>query len=502
MHKDRWLVSWIGATDLRAAKEEGGGPSGIGPIASALKSMAPFERVLLLSNYLPIDESSQFVDWVKRETRAASVDLISVPLNSPIDYTEIYDKIRARLTAERLPRDRVELTFHLSPGTPAMIVVWILLSRTLFPAKLIQTSKEQGVQPVDFPARLAKAFLPEYLQGKEERAQHLTDAEHRFNTIVYESAVMQEVLSQAHKLAKFGVSVLIQGETGTGKDLLANEIHRLSRNAQGPFVAINCGALTSEMANSELFGHMKGAFTGAGADHKGCFERAHGGTLFLDEIAELSLDIQKRLLRVLADGKVTRLGGTDEIPVKVRVIAASHRNLAHEVAANRFREDLYYRLAVGQIELPPLRERGGDIELLLHHFIKQFNADDNLNPAAEQRELTDEAIGLLAAHRWPGNVRELYHTIVRLSIRAEGTLIGGDDVRHCLLGGAIAESNLLERPLGQGFNLQGLLDEVSRHYLRRAFDAARGNKTEASELLGMGNTHHTFSNRWKTLFDK
>jgi DNA-binding NtrC family response regulator len=491
--KRKWLVSWIGATDLKAEKEEV--EKGVGPVASALTRLPRFDRVLLLTNY-DFDESSRFVSWAQAKAGLPELpDLLSVKLNSPIDYNEIYERVVDTLTSQGLPADDVELTFHLSPGTPAMSVNWILLSRTRFPARLIQTSRDQGVQTVDMPQQLADAFRPSYFEGKRELAVHLRESEQRFNTMVYESARMHEVMRQAHKLAKFGVPVLIHGETGTGKDMLAQEIHARSRAADGPFVPVNCGTLTSEMANSELFGHKRGAFTGAVEERAGCFERADGGTLFLDEIAELPLDIQVRLLRVLADGMVTRLGGTEAKKVTVRVVAASHRNLAMEVAKNRFREDLYYRLAVGEIALPPLRERGNDVAVLARHFIDKFNQDNDLNPASEQRELGDDALALLKAHTWPGNVRELYHTILRLSIRADGPAIGADDVRHCLPAATPAEGNLLERPLGNGFSLEALLAEVRRHYLERADEAARGGRDEAAALLGF-KTPQTYAN-WR-----
>jgi DNA-binding NtrC family response regulator len=493
--KDKWLVSWIGGTDLAAAKADG--KEGEGPIAAALKGLPSFDRVLLLTNY-DVDESSRFVDWLKASVKDTPIDMVVVPLNSPIDYSEIYEKITAQLTAQGLPNEKVELTYHLSPGTPAMVVNWILLARTLFPARLIQTSKGKLPQAVDMPLRLARAFLPRYNEGRGRLAEYFSDSEPRFNTMVYRSQKMRDVVLQAHKMAQFGVSVLIHGETGTGKDLLAKEIHLKSRRANGPYVPINCGALTIEMANSELFGHVRGAFTGAIDDRPGCFERADGGTLFLDEIAELPLEIQVRLLRVLADGEVTPLGGTETRKVNVRIIAASHRNLPDEVAKNRFREDLYYRLAVGQVALPPLRDRGEDVEELIRHFITQFNTDDELNPAAEQRELSAEAMSLLLAHSWPGNVRELYHTIVRLSIRSDGELISAEDVHQCLLTGAKNESSVLDRPLGRGFVLQDVLDEVSRHYLERASEKARGKRDEAAALLGFG-TPQSYANWRKKL---
>lgn len=239
-----------------------------------------------------------------------------------------------------------------------------------------------------------------------------TDSE-RLGDIVGKSVKMREIFSILEKIAPTGATVIIEGETGTGKEVVARTIHKLSTRADAPFVVLDCGAVPENLIESELFGHEKGSFTGAVMSRKGLFEMAEGGTIFLDELGELALDLQPKLLRVLEQREVRRVGSNTPIPVNVRVVAATNRALADEVEAGRFREDLFYRLSVVRLNLPPLRERVEDIELLIRHFFHKlaFNRD-----AQGQLKLTDiapDALAALCAYSWPGNVRELVNTIER-----------------------------------------------------------------------------------------
>jgi two-component system nitrogen regulation response regulator NtrX len=220
--------------------------------------------------------------------------------------------------------------------------------------------------------------------------------------------------------------VLITGENGTGKELVARALHRQSPRAKRPFVEVNCAAIPGELIESELFGHMKGSFTGAIQDRAGKFEQADSGTLFLDEVGDMSLAAQAKVLRVLQDGDVTRIGGTKPRKVDVRVIAATNKKLQTEIVEGRFREDLYYRLNVVPIHVPPLRERREDIPLLVEHFLRQFARDDGVAP----RSLDGPAIERLTAFDWPGNVRELRNTIERLLILAPGPRVTAADVER------------------------------------------------------------------------
>jgi two-component system nitrogen regulation response regulator GlnG len=233
--------------------------------------------------------------------------------------------------------------------------------------------------------------------------------------IIGDDAALRATLARAALVAPTTTAVLVSGESGTGKELMARALHELGPSPEGPFVAVNCGALPRELAESELFGHERGAFTGAATRRAGWFEEASGGTLVLDEIGELPLELQPKLLRVLETGRLRRIGGAGEIPVRVRVVAMTLRNLESEVARRAFREDLYYRLAGFCLRLPPLRERRGDIPLLAAHFLRETAAE--LGP----RHLDAAALATLAAASWPGNVRELRNAIRRAAILSTGS---------------------------------------------------------------------------------
>ncbi len=232
--------------------------------------------------------------------------------------------------------------------------------------------------------------------------------------IIGEDATLRAALARAALVAPTSTSVLVCGESGTGKELVARALHELGPHPAGPFVAVNCGALPRELAESELFGHERGAFTGAAVRRAGWFEEASGGTLVLDEIGELPLDLQPKLLRVLETGRLRRVGGAGEIPVRVRVVAMTLRNLEGEVARRNFREDLYYRLAGFCVRLPPLRERRGDIPILAGHFLREIAAE--VGP----RQLEPAALAALTTASWPGNVRELRNAIRRAAILTAG----------------------------------------------------------------------------------
>lgn len=497
----RWLVAWIGGTDHEAA--EGRLKGDVGPIAAALQARDGYDKVYLLTNY-EHERSVVYCDWLARRTSLPSgaIDLFDIDLPSPVDYDAIYAEVSKNLAAARLPRDDVQLTFHLSPGTPAMTVIWIVLARTRFPARLIQTTRDRGVQEVKFFTDVADAFLPEYLQRGGQRIAKLAagpkESAPEFAAVVHRSQAVEDQIELARRMAGYDVPILILGETGTGKELFADAIHKSSRRAGRPFVPVNCGAIAPELANSELFGHAKGAFTGAVRDHKGCFQTADGGTLFLDEIGDLPLDTQVRLLRVLQSKTVTPVGGAKPVPVDVRIVAATHRDLAADVAAGRFREDLFHRLAVGILNLPPLRERGSDVDLLIDHFLEQINDEGADRPEVIRKKISKDGRKVLITHHWPGNIRELYHTLMRASIWSRGEQIEVADIRAALLPVSPEARSPLERPLTQSFDLEALLDEVKAHYIRLALDKCGGKKTSAARLLGLSN-HQTLGNWMKRL---
>lgn len=488
MATESWLISWIGDTDHKCA--EGLAEGQVGPIASAVKLHASFDRIHLLTNYDQA-RSTKYCFWLEHQFPGLRVDLFAIELSSPINYAEIYAKVSKELKLARLPREGVDLTFHLSPGTPAMAAIWILLAKTRFPARLIQTSQQKGLDLVNFSFDLANDFLPEYLQRGDERAERLLSAPLQampgFEKILHSSDVMVRQIELARRIAAYDVPTLLLGESGTGKELFAEAIHKASRRAENPFVAVNCGAIPKELANSELFGHSKGAFTGAVATRKGYFREAEGGTLFLDEVGDLSLDAQVRLLRAIQQKEVTPVGESRPIQVDVRIVAATHRDLMADVAEGRFREDLFHRLAVAILHLPPLRERAGDIDLLTDRFLEDFNADTRGRPEGQEKNISREGRILLNQHPWPGNVRDLYHTLLRASIWSVGTTITPDDISSAMLTASNHRDQVLGRVMGKGFDLQALLDEVARHYLQRALTQTGNRKKYAAELLGFAN---------------
>jgi DNA-binding NtrC family response regulator len=272
------------------------------------------------------------------------------------------------------------------------------------------------------------------------------------------------------KVAPTEATVFITGESGCGKELVARTIHERSPRARGGFVAINCGAIPQNLIEAELFGHERGAFTGANRQHRGCFERAEGGTLFLDEITEMPLEMQVRLLRVLETGRFVRVGGDGEIRTNVRVLAATNRDALDAVRDGRLREDLMYRLAVFPIALPPLRERDGDTELLAEHFLQNLNVEGGLSKRFSRAALTT-----IRAYHWPGNVRELKNAVHRAFIMAE------EFVELDLSGLACpaVEGECLRMPVGTS------LAEMERQAIFATLDHCRGNKRRAAEMLGV-----------------
>jgi len=323
----------------------------------------------------------------------------------------------------------------------------------------------------------------EVAQVRKERAR-----EFNFKQIVGESPAMKKMLGLAAKVAESEVSsVLLQGESGTGKDLVAKAIHYGSQRAEGPFVAINCAALPATLIESELFGYEKGAFTDAKARKEGLFEQAEGGTLLLDEIGELELSLQAKLLRVLEEGAFRRVGGLKDIPLDVRVLAASNRDLKAESEAGRFRLDLYYRLSIIQIDIPPLRERGDDVLLLSQHYIDMIGARLKRNKVTGLSAETQE---VFRKYDWPGNVRELRNVIERALILEDADKI----TIEYLPGGLLAPSRLAQTPDGATAAVatrfvlpeEGLsLDDAELSFVRQAIQRSGGNQTRAAELLGI-----------------
>ncbi len=323
---------------------------------------------------------------------------------------------------------------------------------------------------------LRKAEERESLKQENARLRKRVREQSSFGTMIGSSPAMQDVFRTIEKVAGYTTTVLVQGESGTGKELVARALHDRSTRAKQPFVAINCGAIPGNLLESELFGHKRGAFTDAHADKKGLFESADGGTLFLDELGELPLALQVKLLRVLQESSVRPLGGTKDIKVDVRVVAATVRVLSDEVESGNFREDLYYRLNVLQVDVPPLRERKEDIPLLIEHFLER----NNERLGTKIRGIADKTRKLLLAHHWPGNVRELENIIERAAVLAETDVLQVEDLPERMR--EPTDPSRLFLASGE-LSIKKMQRFMERTLIARALEETGGNRTAASKLL-------------------
>jgi DNA-binding NtrC family response regulator len=329
-------------------------------------------------------------------------------------------------------------------------------------------------KPVDMArVKMALGNLARTLRMKGEIGSLRTELRKlgRFGPLVGASPAMQKIYDLIARVAKTNASIILSGETGTGKEVVARTIHELSRRSKAPFLPLNCGAVSANLIESELFGHERGSFTGADKMHRGYFERAHGGTLFLDEIAEMPMDLQVRLLRVLETSAVTRVGGSDSFQVDVRIVAASNHQIEDAIAAGKLREDLLYRLNVFHVRIPPLRERGDDVELLAEEFLKELNAAEGT-----AKRFTRACLDRLRQHAWPGNVRELRNVVQRAFILAE------DDVGVDSLDLEVTE--VPDAPPSTLMIQVGIpMAEMERRLILATLERFEGDKTKSADVL-------------------
>lgn len=338
-------------------------------------------------------------------------------------------------------------------------------------------TKPVNLEELEFLVK--KAFSSHQLEEENrELKQELFKERYDQGQLIAHSSKMKELLKTVDKIAASNASVLIEGESGTGKELIARRIHELSPRRQHPFIAVHCAALTETLLSSELFGHEKGAFTGATERKKGRFERAHEGSLFLDEIGEISKDTQVKLLRVLQEGEFERVGGTKSIKVDVRLIAATNKTLLEEVQHHKFREDLYYRINVIYLKVPPLRERKEDIAPLVEAFIRQYAA---LNIKKIQG-IEKDALQALILYDWPGNIRELKNIVERMIVLSSGDMLTLDQVPEDIRQGRPLASGAKSHALPQGVTT---ITDAEKELIRNALVECKGNKSSAAEKLGI-----------------
>lgn len=464
-----------------------------GPILSLLDEVDMSKRFEKLLLFCTPDNTGLVQKTVTAITERHAIVVESYPtaIDDPTNYEILLSEMRRLFGPILKNNSESDFIIFLSPGTPQMQACWWHLAQTgEIPARRILALRPKHEVSVgqsrvtEYAVRpLAKGqqpmelhCLPQVTNGDIETAKQAAG-------IIGEHPAIKEVLQKATQAARSDATVLIEGENGTGKDLLANFIHAASRRKANPFVIVHSGAITDSLLESSLFGHVKGAFTGAIRDKQGYFDTAHGGTLFLDEIGDISHDMQVKLLRALQQGEIQAVGAERSHKVDVRVIAATNKVLAQMVKENRFREDLYYRLNVLQILLPPLRRRGTDIALLANHFVRKKSPY-----GAKRPSLTNDAIAEMMRYRWPGNVRELENVVERCLVHhPDSKHIDAEAVRAAL-SPAINLDDPLSLPLPhEGFDMNAAFRRAKARLYELAMQYAGGNQMKAAALLGVTN---------------
>jgi transcriptional regulator with PAS, ATPase and Fis domain len=493
------LISWIGLTELESSSMI---PEAGGPIALAVSTFN-FDQIYLLSSFEHAP-SVKFSKYLQKFT-SLTPEITEFTLSSPMNFEEIY---RATITTCMIAEADCpgsSLVYHISSGTSVMAAVFILIARTLFPGKIIQTSKEHGAKEIGIPFDISIDFIPKLLEKSDNRlsasAGAPTPHEAAFSTILYRSPQMHSAVLMAKKAAVRSIPILLEGESGTGKELFAKAIHQASPRRAKPFSVINCGAIPHNLAESELFGYVKGAFTGAYKTKSGVFEAARGGTVFLDEISELPLAQQVALLRTIQEKTIRKIGSIEETDVDFRIIAASNKDLIKEVQSGRFREDLFYRLAIAVIKLPPLRERQGDISFLVKHIMQSINRENSDVLSVEERTLSPAALQLLYNYPWPGNVRELINTLQRAVLWAETETISKEHLASTILSLDAHWVGNNEPGLKMQTHTFLLREEINNQvqsWISLALELSKGNKTEAARMLGLNN-YQTLTNWMKRI---
>lgn len=484
------LFAWLGQTDINASERKTG--VGDGPICAALRK-SDFDKAVIISNYA-IEKSLHYSKWITPRVKTL-VGIENVELANPTDFQEIYEAATAVIekTLKGYADEAVNLTYHLSPGTPAMGQIWLLIAISSHPAGLIKTSPESGVEAVQLPFKISAEYAPAPTHEQKKELDALLDGTvpqaAEFSSVIHSSHEMKEVIAQARHVARYDVPVLLLGESGTGKELFAKAIHNSGARKEGPFIAVNCGAIAESLFEAEFFGYKKGAFTGAARNKEGYFEAANGGTLFLDEIGDLPLYLQVKLLRAIQSRSVTRVGDTAAREFNVRVIAATNKDLIREVAAGNFRDDLFHRIAHGIIKIPPLRERRGDVTLLTDHFLKEACEKLGIAP----KTFSPDARQMLINYDWPGNVRELSNTITRLMIWGAIEKITIRDVEKHLIKMPKGLDSAIDVSIGEGFKMDDFLNNIKVQILKKADKESNGSPVKAARLLGIKN-YQTYSN--------
>ncbi len=485
-------MTWIGDRDIEVAI----GERTSGPIANFLSNpLSAIDRIVVLHELNEEPRLSDFWAWIRRHASAEVVRHAVPDIEDSIAYTQLYPEVQ-RIVHVELERDPAKTVYlNGSSGRPVKHAIFMLLATPNHRLQLVSCwSDKRPVAILQLPFAVAVDFAKSttsHTINAFSSGRPLSEKEQAaFSVITGDSDAMKSAKHVAASFAGHNIAVMIFGETGTGKELFAEAIHRASTRATKRFVPVNCGAIPESLVDAELFGAKKGSYTGADRDRAGLFHQADGGTLFLDEIGELPLQAQARLLRALSTtpNRIRPVGGLDEAEVDVRVIAATHRDIPSMVAAGKFRQDLWYRLSTAVIRLPPLRERGPDLETLIDLTWRRLMSDTS---GLTAQTLNAAAKRALRQHHWPGNVRELMATLTRIAIRAERAEVSAQEVKAAIepMLATHDEDSLLDRPIVPGlFDINEILDQVKHRYISRALTAAGGNKSQAAHALGVPNS--------------
>ncbi|MDP3178632.1 MAG: sigma-54 dependent transcriptional regulator [Spirochaetaceae bacterium] len=511
MNKTRSLITFVGMRDPYPENDEETGPILAFLIASAAVGKALDEVWLLCTGGTFLERAKDLEREARDEGLRAHFHSIDFPLHDVIDYSAIWSQLDRSLAiiAEKAGTLSREWIFLLDSGTPQMKTSLFLAARSgLFPATLIQgipprfaggTYKSREVSVAGFPEiripgptnQSDGKATGDSIARRFDRAPSALGASPRealgegVDSPIAKSQAFAEALRKALSAARYDDPVLILGETGTGKTMIARRIHAESARKSGPFVEVNCSAIPESLAESELFGHARGAFSGADKARSGKFRAAHAGTLFLDEVGDLALDVQAKLLKALEDKVVTPVGSEENLNADARLIAATNRDLPALIKAGHFRRDLYERLKVVVIALPPLRERREEVRPLVDRFLSAWN-----ERYGEKRYLTEDALVLLESYSWPGNVRELQNALRSAACSAASEALGPeslpDEIRHttatCL--GGLGDIDAVYLP-SDGLNLKARLLQIEWQYVAAALRKAKGNREAAAVLLGL-----------------
>ncbi len=445
-------------------------------MAATGKDASPSSRILV------VDDEPSLRDLLTIMLRREGHEVLTAENRATAAEALARGPVSMVITDLKLPDgDGIELLRHVKAASPSTIVIVITAfgSAQTAVAALKLGAHDYLTKPFDIDE--LKIVVRNALEREQLREENLIlrrESQRGLEQIVAASPAMAELLNVVRSVATTGATILIYGESGTGKELVARALHAQSPRRDAPFVSINCGALPENLLETELFGHMKGAFTDAHQNKKGLFEVAHRGTLFLDEVGETPLSMQVKLLRALQDMRIRRLGGVEEIPVDVWVIAASNRPLDALMKEGRFRTDLYYRLNVIPLHVPPLRDRPEDIPLLAEHFLRRFSSE----MGKPVQGFSSDAVARLRNYHWPGNVRELENAIRRAVALESGSTIGPDRIADLVPAVAPRAGDF---DFHEGFRLGEYLSSIELELVQKALQLAGGNRAEASRLLGV-----------------